>query len=43
MIDLSATDTLDVQVRQSSGGTVAIAASDSGTVSFFGGYKLIGV
>jgi hypothetical protein len=43
MIDLAAGDTVDVQVRQTSGGTVAIAASDSGTVSFFGGYKLIGV
>ena len=41
IIDLSATDTVDVQVRQSSGGTVAIAATDSGTVSFFGGYKLL--
>ena len=41
IIDLSATDTVDVQVRQSSGGTIAIAATDSGTVSFFGGYKII--
>lgn len=43
MISLGAGDTVDVQCRQTSGGTVAIAATDSGTVSFFGGYKLIGV
>ena len=42
MIDLAAGDTVDVQVRQTSGGDVAVAASDSGTISFFGGYRLIG-
>jgi len=43
IISLGVGDTVDVQVRQTSGGTVAVAASDSGTVSYFGGYKLIGV
>ncbi len=42
IIDLSATDTVDVQCRQTYG-TVAVGATDSGTISFFGGYKLIGV
>ena len=41
IIDLSATDTVDVQCRQTYG-TVAVGATDSGTISFFGGYKLIG-
>jgi len=40
VIDLSASDTVDVQCRQTSGGTVAVSASDSGTVSWFGGYRI---
>ena len=41
IIDLSATDTVDVQCRHTKGDAVNIGASDSGTVTFFGGYKII--
>ena len=41
IINLSATDTVDVQCKQDSGGTLPIEDSDSGSVSIFSGFKLI--
>ncbi|QGZ18294.1 hypothetical protein HTVC115P_gp59 [Pelagibacter phage HTVC115P] len=40
IIDLAAADTVDVQARQSSGGSINVGASDSGTITFFGGYRI---
>jgi hypothetical protein len=42
ILDMSATDTLDVQVRHTLGSTVALEDSDSGPVSIFSGFRLIG-
>ena len=41
IFDLAASDTIDVQCRHTSGSDKDIGADDSGSVSTFGGYKLI--
>ena len=41
IISLGVGDTVDVQCRQTSGGNVNLGHDDSGTITFFGGYKLI--
>jgi hypothetical protein len=43
IIDLLASDTISMQSRQQSGGSLNAGAIDSGAVTYFGGYKLIGV
>mgnify|MGYP003114658011 CR=1 FL=1 len=41
ILDLAASDTVDVQGRHTRGSDCAIGATDSGPITFFGGYKLI--
>jgi hypothetical protein len=40
MITLAETDTLKLQARQQSGGSLNLGANDQGHVTYFGGYKL---
>jgi len=41
ILDLSATDTVDIICRQSSGGSLNVGNADQGDISWFQGFKLI--
>ena len=40
ILDLSATDTVDIVCRQTQGGSINVGAADSGDISWFQGFKL---